>query len=101
MQTRNAAHTGAFLVGRQNLVLLCLTPLMLRIHDARLAASLAQELLATGAIFAILDDLRAVAFWTVKNDRLAYHVSFIASFRKTHYQAVMLVVVRTSRTRRR
>jgi hypothetical protein len=49
-------------------------------------ALLAQELLAASAVFAILDHIGAVAFGTVKDYRLADHVSFIPSFRKCHYR---------------
>ncbi len=49
-------------------------------------AILAQELLATCAIFAILDNICAIALRTVEDYCLAYHVPVISSFRMSHYR---------------
>ena len=46
---------------------------------------LAQELLTTGAVFAILDHICAIALRTLKDYRFADHLPFIPSFRKYHY----------------
>jgi hypothetical protein len=82
----NSTHTGALMVGRQNLILFSLAPLILWIHDCWLTTIFAQKLLTTCTIFAILDDIRAVALWTVKYDYFANHLAFILSFIKVHYQ---------------
>ena len=37
------------------------------------------KLARTIAVLAILDDICAIAFWTVKHDRFANHVPFISS----------------------
>jgi hypothetical protein len=55
------------------------------IHDRWLTAIFTQKLLTTCAIFAILDNIRAMTFWTVKYDYFADHLAFIPSFRKAHY----------------
>jgi len=82
----HTAQTGSFMIGRQDLLLLCLTTLIVRIHDCRLMTILASELLVACAVFAVLDDIHAVASGTVKVDCFANHVPFIPSFRKTHYR---------------
>jgi len=48
-------------------------------------AVLAQELLAACAVCAILDNICAIALWTVKDYRFADHIPFIPSFRRSHY----------------
>ena len=48
-------------------------------------AILAQELLAACAVFAILDDIGAIAIRTTEDYRFADHLPFIPSFRKSHY----------------
>ena len=49
-------------------------------------AILAEELLVTGAVLAILDDIGAIAFWTMKDYCFADHLPFISPFRKNHYR---------------
>ena len=54
-------------------------------HDSRLATVFTQKLLAPSAVFAVLDNICAVTFWTMKDDRFYDHAPFIPSFRKNHY----------------
>ncbi len=84
--SRNAAHTRSFVIGRQNLLFFCLAPLVLRIHNRWFMASLAQELLTACAVFAILDNIGAIALGTVEDYRFADHLPFISPFTKNHYR---------------
>jgi len=58
---------------------------MLWIHHSRFAAIFTQKLLVSGTVFAVLDYICAVTFWTMKDYRFYDHASFIPSFRKSHY----------------
>jgi hypothetical protein len=55
------------------------------VHYGRLATILAEKLLVACTVFAILDDVCTVAFWTMKYLCLTNHLPFISSFRKSHY----------------
>ena len=79
---RNPTHTWPFVVGIQDLFLVGFSKTILWIHHRRFLAVFAQELLTASTVFAILDNIRAIAFRTVESYDFADHTSIIHHLEK-------------------
>jgi hypothetical protein len=75
------------------LFLLGFVALIFRIHHSRFAAVFTQKLLTACAVFAVLDNMRTITFWTMKCYFVFNHAAFIPSFRKNHYRMVIYLKV--------
>jgi len=86
----NASHTGTFIIGCDNLVLLLLSVPTTRFENTSFATIFAPKLLAATGVVSVLDNVGTAASSAHMYDLFYYHVVTISSLHLDHYHIILV-----------